>query len=386
MSGNLCTGKTMKKLALILCTLTACAAAGRAQETVTMTLAGNLTDVPQDTELVYSDHYSAFTPIPMTDGRFSVPIACNPVETIRIDFRRKDGVRSHSDGYTYYGVATIFPEPGGRAMIEGTYEDTGDDAAYTVTGSAMSERYSRLNQAEASLEEAAKKAYTETEDTAEKRAIVARMKRDFAALYRECLAENADNLLGVYCIRLLCSDSDGPDEKRRLLARVPERFEQNSLIRMTRTEIRSSDMEKDSTTARPAAVDQPNAEGESVSLLETCAGNRYTLLDFWASWCAPCVAEFPALTEAYARYRERGFEIYAVSLDHDRAKWEAALDRYELPWIEVGDLRGMLNAVAAEYGVTAIPDNFLLDSAGNVIARGLRGEALAGKLDELFNE
>ncbi len=358
----------------------------QAPNSVTMTISGNLADIPGDVELVYSDYHTWFIPIPMDGGRFSVSIECNPIEVVRINFRKKDGVMPLKDGYTYYGVALIFPEEGCEAVIEGAYKEKGDESDYTVSGAPMSERYCLLNLTKETLEKEAEKEFLAgSQDKESFEAIKKRLMDETTALYKDCLSDNADNLLGVECINYLVSAAGSLDEKRTLIAQVPERFWQNHMISFIRTELRSAEMEKDLTAVRPATVNQPDAQGVAVSLLETCSANKYTLLDFWASWCAPCIAEFPALTEAYALYSEKGFEIYAVSLDSDKTKWEAAMARYNTPWINVGDMQGWLNTACVEYGVTMIPDNFLLDSEGNVLARGLRGDELAKKLEELFS-
>ncbi len=314
--------KTFLKISMAI--LAACFAIGAwAQESITMIISGNLSNVPQDVELVYSDFYSGFIPIPMDGGRFSVTISCNPIEDLRISFRRKDGIRPYKDGYTYYGVAQIFPEQGGKAVIDGVYKEDGDESEYMVTGAPMSERYCRLERAAAALEKEAEKEFLAgSQDDASLEAMVEKLKNETIALYKECIAENTDNLMGVYCFNDLFPLIDDLDEKRTLAAQLPERFRQNHLMSMLLVELRSADMENDLTTARPSSVNQPNSEGVPVSLLEICAKNKYVLLDFWASWCVPCIAEFPALTEAYAKYKDKGFEIYAISLDSDKEKWE----------------------------------------------------------------
>ncbi|HMH32813.1 MAG TPA: TlpA disulfide reductase family protein, partial [Puia sp.] len=112
---------------------------------------------------------------------------------------------------------------------------------------------------------------------------------------------------------------------------------------------------------------------------------KYLLIDFWASWCGPCRAENPNVLKAYHQYNPKGFDILGVSLDDKKDKWEQAIQKDHLTWTQVSDLKGWKNSAAEQYGINAIPMNFLLDKNGKIIARGLRGEELEKKLHEVLN-
>jgi len=128
---------------------------------------------------------------------------------------------------------------------------------------------------------------------------------------------------------------------------------------------------------------QNNMDGQPVRFSDVNK-EHYVLLDFWASWCGPCRAENPNVLKAYNHFKDRNFEVLGVSLDDNGAKWKEAVTKDGMPWMQVSDLKGWKNAAAQQYGIQAIPFNFLVDPNGVIIARDLRGTALEKKLAEVL--
>ena len=125
-----------------------------------------------------------------------------------------------------------------------------------------------------------------------------------------------------------------------------------------------------------------DVNGKPVSLSDL--KGKLVLIEFWASWCAPCRAENPNLVKQYKLYKEKGFEVIAVSLDSDKAKWVDAIAKDGLPWLHVSDLKGWNNAVGRLYGVRGVPASFLVSKEGKIIANDLRGETLNTRLAEIY--
>jgi thiol-disulfide isomerase/thioredoxin len=126
----------------------------------------------------------------------------------------------------------------------------------------------------------------------------------------------------------------------------------------------------------------PSPSGDSLALSDF--RGKVVLIDFWASWCGPCRKENPNNKRIYEKYADKGFEIYAVSLDRNKSDWVTTIEKDALPWIHVSDLAHWNCAPAKEYKVRAIPATFLLDREGKILARDLRGQELESFLDAYF--
>lgn len=125
----------------------------------------------------------------------------------------------------------------------------------------------------------------------------------------------------------------------------------------------------------------PDIEGTSVSLSDF--RGQHVLLDFWASWCAPCRAQNPSLVKIYHQYKDRGFTIVGISVDKNREKWLKAVVDDELVWTNLSNAKGW-DEVSKMYAIKAVPQNLLVDPDGIILAKNLTKESLGNKLEDIL--
>ena len=130
-----------------------------------------------------------------------------------------------------------------------------------------------------------------------------------------------------------------------------------------------------------------NFDGEDVSLTDVLQKNEVVLVDFWASWCGPCIATFPELKRMYGEYRENGFEVVAISIDGTREEWVEATEEHELPWLNLEELQvdGSRGPVYNAYGVTFIPKGYILNKDACIVGKDLSTEELDKLLAAQFS-
>ncbi len=126
-----------------------------------------------------------------------------------------------------------------------------------------------------------------------------------------------------------------------------------------------------------------NPEGKEITL--SSFRGKVVLVDFWASWCGPCRKEMPNVVKAYAKFKNKGFEIFGVSLDQEKDRWIEAIAKDGITWPQVSDLKQWQSEVVPLYSIQSIPYTILLDKEGKILAKNLRGEDLEKKLAEVLN-
>ena len=142
-------------------------------------------------------------------------------------------------------------------------------------------------------------------------------------------------------------------------------------------------LEKTSVGSIISNIKMTDATGTIIEL--DSVKKKYTLIDFWASWCPPCRTESSLLNKLYENYNSKGFEIYGISLDSKTESWVKATEKDHRIWPNVSSVEGFKTPISIEYGITALPTNFLIDETGKIVATNLHGKQLKATIETLFN-
>ena len=298
---------------------------------------------------------------------------CDSTQMVAGAFKFEGEVEQPAQLYlaTERPFAIVYLEKGNIA-VAGSMEDR---QSITVSGTPANDAREAYGAWQGEFMEAYRAAEAE-EQTA--------MEEEYYATIREKVAENTGNLFGV---KLYLSELVYTDTAADMLAQV-EKFspEMQQTEEVTKLKELAEAKAKVEVGKPYTEVVQPNMEGEDVALSSVVGEGKYVLLDFWASWCGPCMREVPYLIEAYKEYKDKGFEIFGVSFDRDAEAWKKAVESKEMNWIHVSEVNYFDNQAATDYAVRSIPSNFLIGPDGTIVAVNLRGEEVKAKIAELLGE
>ena len=188
--------------------------------------------------------------------------------------------------------------------------------------------------------------------------------------------------IDAYAVRR-CS----PEELLGILDSLPDYLQKNARSEKLKDQLKQIALT--SPSCHYLDIEEPDTEGRPLSLksvVET-PGTRYVLVDFWATWCGPCIEEIPTLADLYREYHDKGLDIFSVSFDGNKSRWVNYIQEHEMTWHNVSELHGGGDKIKAwhDYGCLGIPLTILIDaSSGTIIARDLRGDELRKKIKELF--
>lgn len=199
----------------------------------------------------------------------------------------------------------------------------------------------------------------------------------------EFVSENSNSVFGLMLIsELLGSEVINSVQATGYLDALSPKYQEHPMTADIRAQIKAKNANGIGAEALP--FEAPTPEGGMLSLEQ--AMGKYTLIDFWASWCKPCRMENPNVVRVYNKYHERGLNIISVSLDRQGQKdrWLKAIEDDNMDWYHVSNLQFWQEPIARAYGVRSIPQTFLLDENGIVIAKNLRGQALVNTLESLM--
>jgi thiol-disulfide isomerase/thioredoxin len=200
---------------------------------------------------------------------------------------------------------------------------------------------------------------------------------EFDALLAKHKGEKTDDVAQIlYMKAQLYSEVLRNKAKRdELLGQLKKEFPDSKAVAMVKQQEEAMKIQDSLVEGKQfPGFDEKDIQGKPFNL--TAYKGKVVLIDFWATWCGPCVAELPKVMKAYEKHHAKGFEIAGISLDSDKAKLEKFTKDKKMTWAQFFDGQGWKNKLAAKYGVNSIPATYLLDGEGKIIAKNLRGDAL----------
>jgi len=319
---------------------------------------------------------SGLKPIDSTlikDGSFKLNGKVDTIGWYVLMFKKADGQPVYKDFYLDGDIT--YTMKNGKASIKGspvnnTYQAFGDKYENMTAAIVKLNSELKANPTNKELEKAFNTEYAVFE-------------KSFRELANSTILENLDNPVGLHLFQATMSSLENKDIEY-ILTRAKPAFLADPTVKMVLSQLALS--KKVGIGSKFPDLTMPKPDGTSMSLSEYAGKGSYVLVDFWASWCGPCMQELPNVLACYDKYHQKGFEIVGVSLDKDAEAWKSAITNHKMIWPQMSDLAGWQSQAVAVYSFSGIPHTVLIDPKGIIIAKDLRGSALGDKLAELLGK
>jgi len=287
----------------------------------------------------------------------------------------------------------IFVDPGNKITVKGSAADSQNiKVEGSKTQSLYDEYLSLLAPIQEKQETIRQKYYANEEDTSikgdelkkiqeELDAAYDQLKKDEREAIQDYISANKNSIISAYVVYKDTNTSGYSSDIEPKLQLLDPAIN-NKFVTMTKN--RLAIIKQTEAGAVFPNIELTDREGRLISI-ESFRG-KYLLVDFWASWCGPCISEIPNLKKAYQKYHDKGFEIFGISLDENKEDWETCIAKHELNWINASELQRFESPVARRLAVRAIPRTFLLDPDGVVIAVDIGGDLLENKLADEYDK
>jgi peroxiredoxin len=379
----------MKKLVFALCVLASFVA--NAQEAQNFTVSGTLQNISLPVNKVYYsyrvDGVTVRDSVAPTDGKysFSGKIAEPLMVTIFVRYKN-DAQGKPIKMFQPRDYASVFVAPG---AVQVSSVDSFSNVK--VKGSKAHDAYLSLTEKTKPVNDkmqAASKAYSaayQAKDSATMKTLDATfdaLDLEMKEVYKGYLNANNNSPIAMYALGQMAGWDINPEVVEPIYKALSESARATPSGKAFAEKIETAKK----TAVGAIAMDFTQNDTLDVPVTLSSFKGKYVLIDFWASWCGPCRQENPNVVKAFQAYKAKGFTVLGVSLDQPDAKdkWMKAIHDDNLTWTQVSDLKYWDNQVAKQYGIQAIPQNFLVDPAGKIIAKNIRGEELSSKLATIF--
>lgn len=203
-----------------------------------------------------------------------------------------------------------------------------------------------------------------------------------------------DNINNPVGLRLFKNDiiHDNIDDSmfQVILGQIPPKFHSDRLI-VESIESKRISLEKNAQRLKLVGkkyidFDLITPENKAVKLSDYMGHSKFTVIEFWASWCSPCITEVPKLNEVYSKYKDKGLKIISISLDTRMNDWQRVIKQVNAPWIHLSDLKGTPSSLTEAYGVAGVPHTLLINENGIITAVKVNGQGLEMILEQVLGD
>ena len=280
------------------------------------------------------------------------------------------------------GVAIDFFLENGKIQINLAQENK------SATGTANNDIYQEIKNQSSGLNKQMKDIYESMSDTTlndeQRDAKIKEMdvlENKMIDITKAAIKQNITNPVGILLLKQNYYYMDVA-ELDPLMPQIPAAYDNDEIVNKIKGNVEK--MKATAVGQKVTDFEMQTPEGKAVKLSDYVGKGKVVLIDFWASWCGPCRREMPNLVEAYAKYKNKNFEIVGVSLDRDGEAWKDGIKKLNITWPQMSDLQYWNSEGAKLYAVSSIPHTVLIDGEGTIIARGLHGDELQEKLAEVI--
>lgn len=366
--------KNFMFLCLFAVAFTAC------QNKSAYTINGNVVDNTYEGQQVYLQKWNDSIMVnvdstTITNGEFQMKGETDQSVLRFITFGR-DERRAHS---------MVMVEPG---KIDLTY-----DSVFTVVGTPINDTRSAYLKKQqdfdidkkvlvADFEKSREEGTITDSQFAEFRTKLDNVWKESGSLEYDYIKNNMDNELGQYLF-ITTSGKFTYDEQKEILALTDDTFKSKKQIKKMLDHFEAMEAVAIGKDYIDFTMEDPT--GKTVSLSDYVENNKYVFIDFWATWCGPCIAELPGIVKAYDKYKSKGLEVVGVSLDRDRDKWIEGIKQHNMTWPQMTDMKDWKSPVVKMYAIQGIPHTVLVDNNGKIVAHNLRGKMLDATLAKLLD-
>ena len=266
-------------------------------------------------------------------------------------------------------------EVDGEPLMIDFFLENGNNDAYQIVRAQINDISKKMNAIYQSMGDSS----LSDEQKEAKQKEGAQLEEQYDKAIKEGVQNNITNPVGVFLFKQTFYNNSTA-ENEALLQQIPANFQNDETI--VKIKELTDKQKKTAVGTKFVDFEMQTPDGKSVKLSDYVGKGKVVLVDFWASWCGPCRREMPNLVEAYAKFKGKNFEIVGVSLDQDGAAWKEAINKLNMTWPQMSDLKFWQSEGAQLYAVNSIPHTVLIDGDGTIIARGLHGEELQTKIAE----